>query len=73
MSPGRTILVSLPLSEDINMSSGGPVHWKLGMSAPVYPFKVAVQVSWYNSPSVLLPDDVMEAERDAIGKAKDTN
>ena len=54
------------------MSSGGPVHWKLGISAPVYPFKVAAQVSWYNSPSVLTPDDVMEMERDAIGKGKDT-
>ena len=65
--------MSPSLPEDINMSFGGPVHWKLGMSAPVYPFKVAVQVSWYNSPSVLTPDDVMEAERDAIGKGKDTN
>ena len=54
------------------MSFGGPVHWKLGMSAPVCPFKVAAQVSWYTPPSVLLPDDVMETDRDAIGKGKDT-
>ena len=62
MFPGRTILVSPSLPEDINMSFGGPV---LGMSAPVYPFKVAAQVSWYNSPSVLTPDDVMDTDRDA--------
>ena len=66
-------MVSPSLPTVITMSFGGPVHRKLGMSAPVYPFKVAVQVSWYNSPSVLTPDDVMEAERDAIGKGKDTN
>ena len=63
-------MVSPSLPTVINMSSGGPVHWKLGMSAPVYPSKVAAQVSWYNSPLVLLPDDVMETDRDAIEKRK---